>query len=101
MGLWGGGGGAVGWKGGRGRGVHPLASKGVWGSAVSSPIGAWGGAPEAFTFFASNHAKKSAYLLRIEFLKRIYIRAKDNEVYCDNAFRNGRQQAPEILDMLA
>ena len=50
-------GGAVGWRDGRGWGVHPLASKGVWGSAVSSPIGAWGSAPEAFTFFASNHAE--------------------------------------------
>ena len=28
-------------------------------------------------------------------LKRIYIRAKDNEVYCDNERRNGRQQAAE------
>ena len=43
--------------GAAGGGVHPLASKGVRGSAVSSPIGAWGGAPEAFTFFASNPAK--------------------------------------------
>ena len=50
MGGGGGGGGeAVGWGGGRGARVHPLASKGVWGSTVSSPIGVWGGAPEAFT----------------------------------------------------
>ena len=28
-------------------GGTPLPSKGVWGSAVSSTIGAWGGAPEA------------------------------------------------------
>ena len=27
-----------------------MPSKGVWGSAVSSPIGAWGGAPEANAF---------------------------------------------------
>ena len=34
--------------GGCWRGLHPLPlSKGVWGSAVSSPIGVWGGAPEA------------------------------------------------------
>ena len=70
--------------GAAGGGAHPLTSKGVWGSAVSSPIGAWGGAPEAFTFFASKPLK-SAYSQRSE---RIYIRAKDNEVYCDNAPRN-------------
>ena len=35
----------------------PLASKGVWRSAVSSLIGVWGGAPEAFTLYASNPAK--------------------------------------------
>ena len=34
----------------------PLASKGVW-SAVSSLIGVWGGAPEAFTLYALNPAK--------------------------------------------
>ena len=71
--------GGGGWRGGRGRGPPPR-QQGVWGSAVSPPIGAWGGAPEAFTFLTSNPAK------------RIYIRAKDNEVYCDNAPRNGRQQ---------
>ena len=42
-------------------GAHPLTSKGVWGSAVSSPIGAWGGAPEAFTFFASKPLKISVF----------------------------------------
>ena len=57
--------------GAAGGGVQPLASKrGVWGSAVSSPIGAWGGAPEAFTFFASNHAKNQ----RIRSAVRIYTR---------------------------
>ena len=81
--------------------MHPLASKGVWGSAVTSSIGAWGGAPEAFTFFASNPAKNQRIRSAVNFLKRIYIRAKDSEVYCDNAPRNGRQQVPEILDMLA
>ena len=60
-GLWGGGGGGGGEGRGRGRlvwrGSVPLASKGVWGSAVGSPVGVWGGAPEAFTLYALNPAK--------------------------------------------
>ena len=50
-----GGGGAVGWRGAA-EGGGP-ASKGVWGSAASSPLGASGGALEAFTFFTSNPAE--------------------------------------------
>ena len=68
----------IGWRikewgyrgGGEGRpgaGVHLLASKGIWGSAVSFPIGAWGGAPEAFTFFASNPAKNQCIRSAVNF----------------------------------
>ena len=33
------------------------AQQGVWGSAVSSPIGAWGGAPEANAFCVQKNSK--------------------------------------------
>ena len=86
-------GGAVGWRGGRGRGP-PTHQQGGMGERCKLPIGAWGGAPEAFTFFASKPLKISVYSQRSE---RIYIRAKNNEVYCDSAPRNGRQQASKNI----
>ena len=40
-----------------------LASWGLWGSAVSSPIGVWGGAPEDNAFFKLNTLHNISTLL--------------------------------------
>ena len=52
--MGGGGGGGAGLVGGAAGGPPP-------------PIGAWGGATEAFTFFASNHAKNQRIRSAVNF----------------------------------